>query len=522
MVVDKTNQASPLCCVLPMYDTKHSSNVTEDDSNDLSNTTKHKRANAMLTNSASAHDLRCLQVEKEKQDPESPRGTLEACLNRCSISSSEDPPQNKEATENADADVRCKNHRASSNWGKFFKLWKRRSMKRLSSFPPLSCAPVISKRNKNADPNVDDLNLHDIYDFQSSLHSFSITDLEIATDNFNPGNEHCLVAVVTATKRCYYTFAENIIGRGGYAEVYQGILPEGKLIAVKRLTKGTPDEQTAEFLSELGIIAHVDHPNTAKFIGCCTEGGMYLVFRLSPLGSLGTLLHGPSKDKLTWSRRYKVALGTADGLVYLHESCQRRIIHRDIKADNILLTEDFQPQICDFGLAKWLPKQLTHHNVSKFEGTFGYFAPEYFMHGIVDEKTDVFSFGVLLLELITGHPALDESQQSLVLWAKPLLEKKDIKQLVDPSLGDEYDRDELNRLTSTASLCIEQSSLLRPRMSQVVDLLLGQQGFVVSPREAKRKMMQRTYSEELLDSIEYNSTRHLRDLDHIREVALAS
>ncbi|KAL0787378.1 hypothetical protein Bca101_003624 [Brassica carinata] len=501
MVVDKINVASPLCCVLPMYDSKHSSYVTEEDSDDLNHTTKHKRTNAMLSASAHVPDLRCLQVEKEKQDPESPRGALEACLNRCSISSSEDPPQNKEAIENADADVRCKNLRASSNWGKFFKLWKRRSMKRLSSFPPLSCAPVISKRNKNADPDVDDLNLHDIYDFQSSLHSFSITDLEIATDYFNP---------------------ENIIGRGGYAEVYQGILPEGKLIAVKRLTKGTSDEQTAEFLSELGIIAHVDHPNTAKFIGCCTEDGMYLVFRLSPLGSLGSLLHGPSKDKLTWSRRYKVALGTADGLMYLHEGCQRRIIHRDIKADNILLTEDFQPQICDFGLAKWLPKQLTHHNVSKFEGTFGYFAPEYFMHGIVDEKTDVFSFGVLLLELITGHPALDESQQSLVLWAKPLLEKKDIKKLVDPSLGDEYDQDELNRLTSTASLCIEQSSLLRPRMSQVVESLLGQESCVVTPREDNRKMMQRTYSEELLDSIEYNSTRHLRDLDRIREVALAS
>ncbi|ESQ49562.1 hypothetical protein EUTSA_v10021930mg, partial [Eutrema salsugineum] len=450
--------------------------------------------------------LRFLEVEKEKQDPKSPRGALEACLNRCSISSSssssDDPPPTREAIENTDTEARCKNHRESSNWGKFFKLWKRRSMKRLSSFPPLGGAPAISKkRNKNADPHIVGLNLHDIYDFQSSLHSFSISDLEIATDNFNP---------------------ENIIGRGGYAEVYQGMLPEGKLIAVKRLTRGTPDEQTTEFLSELGIIAHVDHPNTAKFIGCCIEGGMHLVFRLSPLGSLGSLLHGPSKDKLTWSRRYKVALGTADGLLYLHESCQRRIIHRDIKADNILLTEDFQPQICDFGLAKWLPKQLTHHNVSKFEGTFGYFAPEYFMHGIVDEKTDVFAFGVLLLELITGHRALDESQQSLVLWAKPLLEKKELRQLVDPSLGDEYSREELSRLTTTASLCIEQSSLLRPRMSQVVELLLGQEGVATTPREVQRKMMKRTYSEESLDGIEYNSTKYLRDLDRIREVALAS
>ncbi|KAF8107664.1 hypothetical protein N665_0118s0032 [Sinapis alba] len=495
MVVDKSSEASPLCCALPMYSPKYSSYVTEEDSNDLNHTTKHKRTNALLTNSASAHDLRCLEIEKDKQDTNSPRGALEACLTRCSISSTssslDDPLPNREAIENAEAV--SKNHRASSNWGKFFKHWKRKSMKRLSSFPPLGGAAATSKRNS--------LNVHDIYDFQSSLTSFSITDLEIATDCFSP---------------------ENIIGRGGYAEVYQGILPEGKLIAVKRLTKGTPDEQTAEFLSELGIIAHVDHPNTAKFIGCCIDGGMHLVFWLSPLGSLGSLLHGPSKDKLTWDRRYKVALGTADGLMYLHEGCQRRIIHRDIKADNILLTEDFQPQICDFGLAKWLPKQLTHHNVSKFEGTFGYFAPEYFMHGIVDEKTDVFAFGVLLLELITGHPALDESQQSLVLWAKPLLDKKEITQLVDPSLGDEYNLEELSRLTSTASLCIEQSSLLRPRMSQVVELLLGQEGVDMTLREAKRTMLQRTYSEELLDSIEYNSTKYFKDLDHIREVALAS
>jgi hypothetical protein len=278
MAVDQSKEASPVCCALPMYNSKYSSYVTEEDPNDINHTSKHKRTNAFLMNSASAHDLRLLEVDKEKQDPKSPRGALEACLTRCSISSasssSDDPPPNREAIDNADADtdVQCKNHRASSNWGKFFKLWKRRSMKRLSSFPPLSgAAPPIIKQNKSADPNMNGMVLHDIYDFQSSLQNFSISDIEIATDNFSP---------------------ENIIGRGGYADVYQGILPEGKLIAVKRLTKGTPDEQTAEFLSELGIIAHVDHPNTAKFIGCCIEGGMHLVFRLSPLGSLGSLLHG--------------------------------------------------------------------------------------------------------------------------------------------------------------------------------------------------------------------------------------
>jgi len=166
-------------------------------------------------------DLRLLEVDKEKQDPKSPRGALEACLTRCSISSasssSDDPPPNREAIDNADADtdVQCKNHRASSNWGKFFKLWKRRSMKRLSSFPPLSgAAPPIIKQNKSADPNMNGMVLHDIYDFQSSLQNFSISDIEIATDNFSPGIEFifitiysllfylkdCLVATITAIK----------------------------------------------------------------------------------------------------------------------------------------------------------------------------------------------------------------------------------------------------------------------------------------------------------------------------------
>ncbi|MQM06948.1 hypothetical protein Taro_039778 [Colocasia esculenta] len=148
-----------------------------------------------------------------------------------------------------------------------------------------------------------------------------------------------------------------------------------------------------------------------------------------------------------------MAVGITRGLHYLHRGCQRRIIHRDIKASNILLTVDFESQISDFGLAKWLPSEWTHRTVAPIEGTFGYLVPEYFMHGIVDEKTDVFAFGVLLLEIVSGRKPVDGSHQSLLTWAKPHLSNGATRMLVDPRLGDDYDNDQLNRLAFAASLC---------------------------------------------------------------------
>ncbi|PRQ42058.1 receptor-like cytosolic serine/threonine-protein kinase RBK2 isoform X2 [Rosa rugosa] len=441
-----------------------------------------------LRHSVSAQDLRYRDIEKEKHDGQSPRGVLEACVE--SFESETSVSENSKP----EAEASCPDSKPQSHWCRFFKLWSKRSIKQ--HFFPLGVSKMSIKRRSNS--TKDNSVLTNIYNFKSPLKSFSFSALQTATNNFNN---------------------ENIIGKGGYSEVYRGTLKDGQLVAVKRLTNGTSDEKTAGFLSELGIIAHVDHPNTAKLIGCCVEKGMHLVFQLSPLGSLGSLLHGPKNYILDWSKRYKIALGAADGLLYLHDSCQRRIIHRDIKADNILLTEDFVPQICDFGLAKWLPKQWTHHNVSKFEGTFGYFAPEYFMHGIVDEKTDVYSFGVLLLELITGRPALDNLQQSLVIWAKPLLNKNDVKELVDPSIGDNYDSTEMDHMILTASLCIEQSSILRPRMSQVVVLLRGDEYVSKCAKETKRRSLLRTYSEELMDAQEYNSTKYLRDLRRHKQIA---
>ncbi|XP_060208484.1 receptor-like cytosolic serine/threonine-protein kinase RBK2 isoform X2 [Lycium barbarum] len=150
-------------------------------------------------------------------------------------------------------------------------------------------------------------------------------------------------------------------------------------------------------------------------------------------------------------------------------------------------------KFCDFGLAKCLPKKQRHHNVGKFEGTFGHFAPEYFMHGVVDEKTDVFSFGVLLLEIITGRRTLDDSQQSLVLWAKPLLDKHDVKGLINHVLGDKYNPNEMERMILTAGLCVEWNPLKRPRMNQVFVLLGTDNECLQAEMAAKEDIFRRTH-----------------------------
>ncbi|KAK9697522.1 hypothetical protein RND81_08G043100 [Saponaria officinalis] len=325
---------------------------------------------------------------------------------------------------------------------------------------------------------------------------YSFDEVFVATNGFSP---------------------ENMVGKGGYAEVYRGKLKNGEMVAVKKLINKTNNEEKREreFLCEIGTIGHVFHPNVSSLLGCCIDFGFYLIFPFSPLGSLASLLHDQNNPTIEWKVRYKIAIGIAKGLHYLHKGCQRRIIHRDIKSSNILLTQDFEPQISDFGLAKWLPTQWSHHSIAPIEGTVGYLAPEYFSHGIVDEKTDVFAFGVLLLELISGRKSVDSSHLCLRTWAKPLLKRGEIEKLIDPRLEESYDDEELRRLAFIASLCIRPVAAWRPVMDEVLELMtekeINKEKWEMPEKEEKNQEDLLWYFEELEFEFDTSSSITLYD-----------
>ncbi|CAK9268218.1 unnamed protein product [Sphagnum jensenii] len=290
---------------------------------------------------------------------------------------------------------------------------------------------------------------------------FSYDQLKAATSNFSPSK---------------------IIGRGGASQVYKGQTQDGKLVAVKCLNQGGRQAEE-ELLTDIQITCSLSHVNIVTLLGYCVDTPhMILVYDYIAQGSLDDHLHGRDEEApLPWNVRHQVAVGVAEALDYIQGGCPRPVIHRDVKASNILLTEDFEPRLSDFGLAKWGPTNAPHIPCNDVVGTFGYLAPEYFMYGKVNDKTDVYSFGVVLLELITGRTPIDTSrpkgQENLVTWASPLLEERNLEKLVDPQLKavGMYDLNEMESMVLAASLCVQQSAPRRPSMSQVLKILCGDQ-----------------------------------------------
>ncbi|XP_024365811.1 protein kinase STUNTED isoform X2 [Physcomitrium patens] len=285
--------------------------------------------------------------------------------------------------------------------------------------------------------------------------AFAYEDLETATSRFSQ---------------------DNLVGRGGGSEVFRGNLQDGKVVAVKRLNHGPQSE--VEFLIDIEMNTALTHPNIISLIGYCVESShMLLVYEYLPEGNLEDQLYRKEGSMLSWEVRHKVAVGIAKALDYLHKGCARPAVHRDVKTSNILLTANFESQLSDFGLAKWLPTKASYLLCNDVVGTFGYLAPEYFMYGRVNEKTDVFAFGVVLLELITGRKPIDttrpKGEENLVKWARPLLSDRAVNRLVDPQLQGVYDAGQMNNMLIAAFLCIQQSTQRRAQMSRILHILRG-------------------------------------------------
>ncbi|KAB2609924.1 proline-rich receptor-like protein kinase PERK1 [Pyrus ussuriensis x Pyrus communis] len=343
------------------------------------------------------------------------------------------------------------------------------------------------------------------YSLGFSKSTFTYEELALATEGFSDSN---------------------LLGQGGFGYVHKGVLPNGKEVAIKQLKAGSGQGER-EFQAEVEIISRVHHRHLVSLVGYCMTGSeRLLVYEFVPNNTMEFHLHGKGRPTMDWSTRLKIALGSAKGLAYLHEDCHPKIIHRDIKAANILLDFKFEAKVADFGLAK-LSSDLNTHVSTRVMGTFGYLAPEYASSGKLTDKSDVFSFGVMLLELITGRRPVDASQtyveDSLVEWARPVLtralEERNFDGLVDPKLQNSYDPNEMARMVACAAACIRHSARRRPRMSQVVRALEGDVS-LSDLNEGIQPGQSNVYSS--YGSSDYDSSQYKEDMKKFRKMALGS
>ncbi|KAL1361048.1 hypothetical protein HN51_006419 [Arachis hypogaea] len=309
------------------------------------------------------------------------------------------------------------------------------------------------KHNQQAFFDVKDRHHEEVY--LGNLKRFQFRELQVATNNFS---------------------SKNILGKGGFGNVYKGVLSDSTLVAVKRLKDGNAIGGEIQFQTEVEMISLAVHRNLLRLYGfCMTPTERLLVYPYMSNGSVASRLKG--KPVLDWGTRKNIALGAARGLLYLHEQCDPKIIHRDVKAANILLDDYCEAVVGDFGLAKLLDHQDSHVTTA-VRGTVGHIAPEYLSTGQSSEKTDVFGFGILLLELITGQRALEfgkaANQKGAMLdWVKKIHQEKKLELLVDKDLKGNYDRIELEEMVQVALLCTQNLPGHRPKMSEVVRMLEG-------------------------------------------------
>ncbi|KAM5586357.1 putative leucine-rich repeat receptor-like serine/threonine-protein kinase [Rosa sericea] len=320
---------------------------------------------------------------------------------------------------------------------------------------------------------------------------FTLRQIKTATNNFDIANK---------------------IGEGGFGPVYRGLLSDNTAIAVKKLSAKSK-QGNREFVNEIGMISALQHSHLVKLYhlyGCCIEGNnLLLVYEYMENNSLARALFGPkeSQVKLDWPTRHRICVGIARGLAYLHEESRLKIVHRDIKATNVLLDKNLFPKISDFGLAK-LDEDDNTHISTRIAGTFGYMAPEYAMRGYLTDKADVYSFGILVLEMVSGrcNTTYRSKEECFYLldWALLLKERASLLDLVDPRLDSEFNKAEMITTINIALLCAHASSAVRPAMSSVVSMLEGRasvQEVVFDPNasvneiNAMRKHFQSTIEE---------------------------
>ncbi|KAL8211245.1 hypothetical protein R6Q57_005682 [Mikania cordata] len=266
------------------------------------------------------------------------------------------------------------------------------------------------------------------------------------------------------------------IGKGGFGEVYKAIIDDENVVAVKKLHVGYARAKV-EFENEVRLISNVQHRNLVRQLGCCIEGpDLLLVLELIPQGSLDKFLWGEKRGTLNWEKRFDIIFGVARGLTHLHNEFHVKIIHRDIKLSNILLDNDFQPKICDFGLARLQPDDQTHVS-TRLAGTLGYMAPEYATKGHLSEKVDTYSFGIVILEIISGRRCTDENfsgpdTSHLLEHAWKLYEKGMHIELIDQALDiEEQHKANVMKTIEIALMCTQSPVTLRPTMSEVVLML---------------------------------------------------